>query len=292
MHVTDLIKKRNPSFSFEFFPPKTEKGWNNLLETIKELKPLKPAYVSVTYGAGGTNREKTHQVVEEVQLHSEIETVAHLTCVGSTRNEIREILRSYQEMGVKNILALKGDLPKENNQDLSEFNHAADLITFIKKEFPDFCVGAACFPEGHPACPNRMQEMDYLKQKVDAGTDYLVTQLYFDNRDFYDFKERAEHSGIHLPVIAGIMPVTSKKSMFRMAELAGGARFPASLLKLVDRAENDDYLSKSGIHWAVSQINDLIDNQVDGIHLYTLNNARTTVDICHALGLSSLDMPR
>ena len=272
-------------FSFEFFPPKTPKGWENLYQTITELLPLNPAYVSVTYGAGGSTRENTHRLVSRLHRESGLEVVAHLTCEGSTKTEISSILQSYQDEGVHNILALKGDVPKEGRA-ASDFGFAKDLVNYIKESFPGFGIGVAGFPEGHPAASNRLLEIDNLKAKIDAGATYIVTQLFFDNRDFYDYRERCELAGIKVPIIAGIMPVSSRSGMNRMAELASRSRFPARLLKALARAESDETVSRVGVQWATEQISDLLSNKVAGIHLYTLNNSRSSIEICEGLGLS------
>jgi methylenetetrahydrofolate reductase (NADPH) len=288
MQVKDILAQRQPSFSFEFFPPKTDEGWGKLFESIAELVPLKPAYVSVTYGAGGTTREHTHNLVVKIQQETDLTVVSHLTCVGHTKDEMRTILERYCQNEVENILALRGDPPKGRSglvQPVDGFNYAADLVGFIKKDFPTICVGVAGFPEGHPATPNRLHEIDYLKAKVDAGADYIVAQLFFDNRDFYDFCERCELAGIRVPIIAGIMPITSRQGMVRMAELAAGSRIPARLLKAVGRADSDEYIAKVGVHWATEQVRDLIDHAVRGVHFYTLNNSKETLKIYESLGV-------
>ena len=242
MHIQDIIKQDGPSLSFEVFPPRTKEASDALYETIAELEPYKPSFVSVTYGAGGTTRDLTHDLVLRIKETTAIPPVPHLTCIGHTKAEIESILIRYAEAGVSNILALRGDPPRDNpNYDRSgdDFKFAADLVAFIKKfnesgRHPDprgFGIGVAGFPEGHPATPNRMLEMEYLKAKVDAGADYICTQLFFDNHDFLDYRERCEIEGIHIPILAGIMPVTSTKGMKRMAELAEGARYPAKLLR-------------------------------------------------------------
>jgi len=288
MQVKDILARRRPSFSFEFFPPKTDEGWGKLFESIAELKTLKPAYVSVTYGAGGSTREHTHNLVVRIQQETDLTVVSHLTCVGHTKEEMGAILERYAQNGVENILALRGDPPKgqaEFVQPVDGFSYAADLVAFIKKHFPSICVGVAGFPEGHPATPNRLQEIDYLKAKVDAGADYVVAQLFFDNRDFYDFCERCELAGIRVPIIAGIMPITTRQGMIRMAELAAGSRIPARLLKAVGRADSDEYVAKIGVHWASEQVRDLLDHAVRGIHFYTLNNSKETLKIYDSLGV-------
>jgi methylenetetrahydrofolate reductase (NADPH) len=292
MLVKDILAKRNPSFSFEFFPPKTEGGWDKLFESISELVPLKPAYVSVTYGAGGSTRDHTNNLVVRIQKETDLTVVSHLTCVGHSRDDIRAILDRYYENNVENILALRGDPPagqKNFVHPADGFKYAADLVGFIRKNFPNICVGVAGFPEGHPGTQNRLKEIEYLKAKVDAGADYIVAQLFFDNRDFYDFCERCVMAGIHVPIIAGIMPITSINGMTRMAELAAGARIPARLLKAVSRAVSDDYVAKVGLHWATEQVRDLVDNNMRGIHFYTLNNSKETLKIYESLGVRDSD---
>ncbi|MDC7219587.1 MAG: methylenetetrahydrofolate reductase [NAD(P)H] [Spirochaetales bacterium] len=289
MKVADILNSvKHTSVSFEFFPPKTEKGFQNLYNTMEELEALKPSYVSVTYGAGGSTRENTHKLVTRIKKESVHEVVAHLTCVGSTRDEVARILDDYDEAGVQNILALRGDLPQgmtEWNPSGKGFDYAADLVDFVKKRKPHFGIGVAGFPEGHPEALNRLKEIDYLKEKVDKGADYIVTQLFFDNRDYYDFVDRCSVASINIPAVAGIMAITSKKSMVRMAELSANARFPAPLLRLINRAEGDELVARAGIHWATEQVRDLIDNDVPGVHLYTLNNAHVSTEICRNLGL-------
>lgn len=290
MRIKDVLSSKKTSFSFEFFPPKTEAGFDSLFANIRELIPLDPSYVSVTYGAGGSTRDRTHDLIVRVGQETDLTVVSHLTCVGSSRTEINTILTDYTRIGVDNILALRGDLPSgQNNYQVQEdgFAYAADLVKFIKDNFPTMCIGVAGFPEGHPEMPNRLKEIDYLKAKVDAGADYIVTQLFFDNRDFYDFCERCELAGIKVPIIAGIMPITTKEGMIRMAELAAGARIPARLLKAVARTSNDDYVEKVGIHWATEQVRDLLDNDVRGIHFYTLNSSSATLKIYESLGVTS-----
>lgn len=288
MLVKDLLESQKPTFSFEFFPPKEDSAADRLLDTISNLMPLGPSYVSVTYGAGGTTRDRTHDLVVRIKEQTNATVVSHLTCVGSSRAEMHGILEKYQEAGIQNILALRGDPPKDAKnfvEPADGFPFATDLVAYIKKHFPEMCVGVAGFPEGHPGTPNRLQEIDFLKEKVDAGADYIVTQLFFENRDFYDYCERCELAGIHVPNIAGIMPVATKSGLIRTAELAGGARIPARLLKAVYRAENDEYVEKVGTHWATEQIRDLIDNGVRGIQFFTLNSSQATLEIYNSLGV-------
>lgn len=290
MLVKEILKNTKPSYSFEFFPPKKEEDWEGLFDTIADLESLKPSYVSVTYGAGGTTRDRTHQLIVRLKKETDLTVVSHLTCVGASKDDTKKILDLYAESGIDNILALRGDPPKGDSEwrpAKNGFLYAAELVAFIRKHFPHVGIGVAGFPEGHPATPNRLQELDYLKAKVDAGADYIVTQLFFDNRDFFDFVERCRLAGIEVPIIAGIMPITSRSGMVRMAELAAGARIPAKLLKAVARANDDTSVTKVGIHWATEQVRDLIDNDVDGIHFYTLNKAKATQQIYETLNMAS-----
>ncbi len=316
-------KQRVTPFSFEFFPPKTEAAWEQLYKTMRELLPLGPAYVSVTYGAGGSTRKNTHNLVSRLQSKG-LPVVAHLSCAGSSEEEIARILQRYDEEGVHNILAIRGDVPASGAAgadgetaatgragmagriETERFSYAADLVAYIKSHYPHFGVGVAGFPEGHPASPNRLIEMDYLKAKVDAGADYIVTQLFFDNRDFYDFRERCALAGIHIPVIAGLMPITTIRGMERMAELSVGSRFPAALLRRLQLSVNNNggrwerygagkknspsintAIARVGEHWCSEQISGLLNNGTAGIHLYTLNNSRASLRIMENLGLTS-----
>jgi len=287
MLVKDILGRTRTAFSFEFFPPKADGEWDALFQTIADLRELEPSYVSVTYGAGGSTRERTHNLVVRIQQETGITVVSHLTCVNAPRPEIQQVLERYDDAGVHNILALRGDPPKGQPWTCAPdgFPFAADLVTFIKKHFPHMGVAVAGFPEGHPGTPNRLQEMDHLKAKVDAGADYIVTQLFFDNRDFYDFCERCELAGITVPIIAGIMPISTRAGMVRMAELAAGARIPAALLRAVQRAKSDADVARVGTHWATEQTRDLVDHGVRGIHFYTLNKANATRQIHENLAM-------
>lgn len=299
MHISDIFAQSPTTFSFEFFPPKTADGAGKLFESIAQLEPCQPAFVSVTYGAGGTTREVTHDLVVRLKQETTLDPVPHFTCVCHSEGEIEEILERYAAAGVSNILALRGDPPRDRvdyDRSADAFQHAADLVAFIRK-FNDrgvhadrrgFGIGVAGFPEGHPLTPNRLVEMDYLKAKVDAGADYICTQLFFDNHHFYDFCERCELAGIRIPIIAGIMPITTNQGMRRMAELSGGSVFPAKLLKALARAGDDaEAVRRVGISYATTQCADLLDNGVRGIHFYTLNQSSATREIYANLGLKT-----
>lgn len=291
MLVKDILESATkPVFSFEFFPPKKTTDWEKLFHTISELIPFNPSYVSVTYGAGGSTRSRTHDLVTKIQRETGLTVVSHLTCICSGKEEMHHILEDYRKQGITNVLALRGDLPPGSlsyEEATKDFRHAVDLVRFIVENFPDIGIGVAGFPEGHPQTPNRLHEIEYLKEKVDQGADYIVTQLFFDNRDFYDFVGRCSLAGINVPIIPGIMPVTTKKGLIRMSELALGARIPAPLLEKVLGAPNDEEVAKIGIDWATRQVRNLIDNNIKGIHFYTLNNADATREIFRNIANSS-----
>ena len=290
MHIAEILKTNKTTFSFEFFPPKDKSAADQLFVAITELMPLQPSYVSVTYGAGGSTRVLTHDLVVRLQRETSLTVVSHLTCVGSSKDEIRSILENYQTNGISNIMALRGDPPQGQasfTKPENGFENATELIAFIKTHFPHMGIGVAGYPEGHPEAPNRLRELDFLKAKVDAGADFICTQLFFDNHIFYDFRERCELAGIKVPIIAGIMPVTSKKTLERMAGKALGVHYPARLLRAVGRAEDDEHFEKVGIHWATEQVRDLIDNKVHGIHFYTLNRSKPTLKIYDSLGVTN-----
>lgn len=297
MHAQELFDRQRTTFSFEFFPPRTADAAEQLYAAITDLEALKPTFVSITYGAGGSTRELTHDLVLRLKNQTSLLPVPHLTCVGHSEAEIGAILERYAAAGISNIVALGGDLPKgmeSHDRSRDAFRHAADLVRFIKKfnergGHPDprgFGICVAGYPEGHPGTPNRVKEMDYLKAKVDAGADWICTQLFFDNHDFYDFRDRCTLAGIRVPIVAGIMPVTSIKGMQAMAEMALGARFPAPLLRAINRTGGDPAaVARVGVHWATEQCRDLLDNEVRGIHFYTLNRSTATRDIYNSLGV-------
>ncbi len=294
MHILDIFQGHPTTFSFEFFPPKTDRASAELFETIAHLQALMPAFVSVTYGAGGSTRERTHDLVVRIQSETNLTAISHLTCVCHRREELEAILDRYSSSGIENILALRGDPPRNlGNYDRSAdaFQYAEQLVQFIREHNSladprGFGIGVAGFPEGHPGTPNRLQEMDHLKRKVDAGANYICTQLFFCNPDFYDFRERCDLAGIRVPILAGIMPITSRETMIRIAELALGVRIPARLQRAIERCADDSRaVARVGVHWATEQCRDLLDNQVRGIHFYTLNRSDATRQIYENLGV-------
>ena len=296
MHMADILARDRCTASFEFFPPAKESGWDALFASIAELEPLAPAFVSVTYGAGGSTSTHTNQLVVRLRTQTTLDPVPHLTCVGHTRAEVQAILERYAAAGVSNILALRGDAPRGSAMPAGDFPHAADLVRFIKAfnasgAHPDprgFGIGVAGFPEGHPETPNTLRLMDHLKAKVDAGADWICTQLFFDNRSFLDWRERCELSGVGVPILAGLMPVLSLANLHRMAELAACTHVPAKLLRALGRCGDDaEAIERVGIHWATEQCLELLDRGVRGLHFYTLNRSAATREIFRNLGLKT-----
>jgi len=296
MHISEILKNQRPSVSFEFFPPKNEAAAIDLFQTVRNLQSLNPSFVSVTYGAGGSTRSRTHDLVLRILRETPIPPIPHLTCVCHDENEVSAILTRYAMAGVDNILALRGDPPHNMpgfDHSMDRFQFAADLVAFIRRFNEErrhpgagFGIGVAGFPEGHPETLNRLHEMDFLKAKIDAGADYICTQLFFDNHDFYDFRERCELAGIAVPIIAGIMPITTRSGMRRMADLAAGAHFPAPLLRRLGRFEHDpEAFASAGTEFATEQCRDLLENDIAGLHFYTLNKSRATMRIATELNL-------
>jgi methylenetetrahydrofolate reductase (NADPH) len=286
--MKEILNRDQTIFGFEFFPPKTEKGWSGLTNRLNAFEALEPSFVSVTYGAGGSTRSRTHELVCHLSSKTTLDPIPHLTCVGHSKQEVSDILESYLEAGIDNILALRGDL-RSGTGDTSDFKYASDLVRHIHDfQNGSFGVGVAGFPEGHPETPNRLVQMEHLKAKVDCGVDWMCSQLFFDNSAFFDWKERCELAGIKTPIFAGIMPILSISGMRRMAELAGGANFPAKLQKRLYKFQDDpDAVMKIGTSWASEQCADLLDHNVCGIHFFTMNQSTATEEIYNTLGVTS-----
>ena len=297
MHIRDVLARDGMTASFEFFPPRTDAAWADFVASLAEFEALRPSFVSVTYGAGGSTRDRTDALVGQLGSSTSLAPVPHLTCVGHTQGEIDSILAGYAARGVSNVLALRGDAPRAAAPgDLGHFRHAADLVRAVRAfnaagRHPDprgFGIGVAGFPEGHPETPNTLVQMDHLKAKVDAGANWICTQLFFDNRSFLDWSERCELAGIRVPIMAGVMPVLSMAGLERMAELAACSHIPAKLMRALQRCDGDaEGVERVGIHWATQQCLELLDRGVRGIHLYTLNRSAATREIFRNLGLKS-----
>jgi methylenetetrahydrofolate reductase (NADPH) len=281
MRIVDLIQPGKPCISFEFFPPKTDEGVAGLLTAIVTLKPLQPGFVSMTYGAGGSTRSKTVELVAKIKHEIGIEAVAHLTCVGHTQDELNAVLRELQNHGIENVLALRGDPPKGQSVFVPTsdgFSNAAQLVRFIKSRF-SFCIGVAGYPEKHIEAPDKETDLRYLGEKVHAGADVIITQLFFDNTDYFSFVDAVRRRGIRTPVIPGIMPVTDTDQIKRFAGMCG-ATLPATLLQKLEKAGGDkEQMVSIGIDHAFEQCRDLIRRGAPGLHFYTLNKSRSTQDI-------------
>jgi methylenetetrahydrofolate reductase (NADPH) len=287
MRISALLERKRPLFSFEFFPPKSDEAGAQLEKTIADLQPLEPDYVSVTYGAGGSTREKTLDIVSRIKRDTGIESMAHLTCVGSTREELRSVLDRIVEAGVENVLALRGDPPKGQTTFVATeggFRYASELTSFIADHYGDkLCIGGAGYPEKHIECGNPAVDLANLKQKVDSGASFLVTQLFFDNRRYFEFIDNARSHGITVPIIPGIMPITNAAQVERFTLLCG-ASLPFRLAAELDRRrDNPQAVMQLGIAHATAQCIELLQGGAPGIHFYTLNRSTATMQVLTAL---------
>ncbi|MBT3184650.1 MAG: methylenetetrahydrofolate reductase [NAD(P)H] [Nitrospina sp.] len=285
MKIIEKLNDAAPIFSFEFFPPKDSEGFATLYETIARLKPSVPAYVSVTYGAGGSTRAKTVDLVGKIKNAIGIESMAHLTCVGHDQQEIRSVLESLQAQDIENVLALRGDPPQGEETFVKTeggFEYASELVAFIKNNFT-FCIGAACYPEGHVECPDLDKDIENLQRKVDSGVDFLITQLFFDNRYYFDFLDRAQKKNINVPVVPGIMPILNLKQIKRFTKMCGAHLSDELLAKFEDVQDDNEKVRQIGIRHAISQCRELLENKAPGIHFYTLNRSKATLAILEEL---------
>jgi len=285
MKISSLLKNKF-TISFEFFPPKNDNGEAELFETIIKLEKIKPDFVSVTYGAGGSTREKTRQIVNKISKEKKLNVMAHIACAGHSRAEMHEMLDSYSQAGIDNILALRGDPPAGSGIVTGEgdFPHAEDLTAFIRDNYGDrFCIGAAVFPDKHPQSPDWDHEMKYFKSKVEKGTDFAITQLFFDNTSFYKLIEKAKKSNIEIPIIPGIWPITNLKQIQKIASMCN-ALIPATLIEKMEKFNDDqESVAEIGIEYAVSQCEDLISNGAAGLHFYTLNKSGASMRIYNSI---------
>jgi len=284
--IDQAFNTHKATLSFEFFPPKDDAGYEQLFHAIEELRPLSPDYVSVTYRPGGSSRDKTLQLVSRIQNKLSIRAMAHLTCVGHSREEIGEFLDRLWANGIANVLALRGDPPAGEHFTPHEngFHYASELAPFVRARH-DFCVAVAGYPEGHPQCLNRTRDLEMLKLKVDQGASLVITQLFFDNDDFYHWRDAARKMGITVPIIAGIMPILSATQIKRMVMMCG-AKIPHPLLVKLESLENDAAAVRAaGMEHTLHQCQDLLKNGVDGLHFYTLNKSTATAEIGRELDL-------
>ncbi len=275
MRIAELFARGRPVVSFEFFPPKTDAGYRSLYDTIAELKRLDPGFVSVTWGAGGSTRRKTVELVTQIQRESGLVAMAHMTCVGAARDELGETLVRLARDGVENVLALRGDPPKDAAGFVPApggLAYASELVSFIRERF-DLCIGGACYPETHPEAPDADADLARLVEKVRAGAEFLITQLFFDPADYFAFVARARAAGIAVPIVPGVMPVVSAANARRMAQLCG-SRIPDALEAELARAGDDEAATlEVGIAWATAQCRTLLEGGAPGLHFYTLNRS-------------------
>lgn len=281
MKISDIQKEEGIHISFEIFPPKTSAGFDNVLQAAEQIAGLRPAYISVTYGAGGGTSKNTVEIASHIEQQFHVPSLAHLTCASSTKEEVHAVIQQLKEKGIKNILALRGD--RQEGQlfpEPEQYRYASELITGIKSQ-GDFCIGAACYPEGHVESENKNEDILHLKQKVDCGVDFLTTQMFFDNSILYNFLYRIREQGITVPVLPGIMPVTNEKQMKRICEMSG-TMLPERFRAIVDCfGNNQKAMQQAGIAYATDQIIDLIANGIRNIHIYSMNKpevARAIMD--------------
>ena len=285
MKIKDLIKTQGGSLSFEFFPPKNKEGEDELFEAIGKLEHFAPTFVSVTYGAGGSTLKNTRYVVERIKQETSLIPMPHLTCMDQSKEELKSILQSYLSIGIVNVLALRGDPPKKIAGSIprDDLCYARDLVQLVAS-FGSFSIGVAVYPEGHIEAPNLEMDLLYTKQKIDAGADFAITQMFFDNRFFYDFMERAERIGINIPIIPGIMPITNIEKIKKFCQSCG-ATLPIHLVQRLEKAVSPDEAEKIAVEFATKQCEDLRRNGVRYFHFYTLNCADAVSDILLNLNL-------
>lgn len=278
--INEIFNHKSKTFSFELFPPKTDKGFANLLVTIEQLAALKPDFISCTYGAGGGNRDKTLDVVEHIQKKHGIIGLAHLTCVLHTKEEIKNILKDIKSRGIKNILALRGDPPQDNpnwQPGKENFKYSSELCAFVREHFKDyFSIGVAGFPEGHTLCPDKKLDAQYLKTKIDKGADYVITQLFFDNKEYFDYVKRLKDLGVNARIIPGILPITNYQNLVKFCNVCG-TTVTDEVKEIFEPIQDDkDTTFKAGIDFAVRQCRELLDAGAPGLHFYCLNKVSPT----------------
>lgn len=282
MKITQIFAEHEVTISFEVFPPKTDDRYATVEKAACEIAALHPSFMSVTYGAGGGTSKNTASIAADIQDKFHTPVLAHLTCVSSTREHVRNMVNIYKEKGIENIMALRGDIPKEGRS-IFEYNHACELIHDIKSIDDSFCIGGACYPEGHVECESPSADIRYLKEKVDAGVDFLTTQMFFDNNMLYNFLYRIREAGIDVPVLPGIMPITNRKQVARSVALSGST-VPQRFRMMVDRFGDDPAkMKQAGVIYATEQIIDLISNGVTHIHVYSMNKPDIAAGIMQSL---------
>ena len=280
MRIIDILNEKEVTLSFEVFPPKTEEGILTVEQATEKIAALSPDFMSVTYGAGGGTSAYTVRIAKDIKEKYGVTSLAHLSCVSSTREQVRGMLDQMKENGIENVLALRGDIPKDATFPLAnQYHYASELIEEIRNYAPNLCIGAACYPEGHPESANKAEDIQHLKEKVDAGVDFITTQMFFDNAILHNYLYRIREAGVNVPVCAGIMPVTAASQMKRIFQLSG-TYLPARFKSILDRfGGNPAAMKQAGIAYATEQIIDLIANGVDHIHVYTMNKPEIAAQI-------------
>jgi methylenetetrahydrofolate reductase (NADPH) len=292
MRIADRLRQGGtPCFSFEFFPPKSEEGVAQLFTTLRELAELSPAFVSVTYGAGGSTRQLTVDLVSAIKRETGIEAMAHLTCVGHSRDELAEILERLRAAGIDNVLALRGDPPQDQSSFIKPadgFGHADELMRFVRQRALPFCLGGACYPEAHLESASLDEDLAHTRQKVEAGAEFLITQLFFDNAFYFHFVERARKAGIECPIVPGLMPITNIAQIERITRMCG-ATMPMRLRLAMEKRKDDaEAVLQLGVAHATLQAADLLANGAPGVHFYTLNRSRASRMIVTALQMQPI----
>lgn len=285
MKISEILKGNKPIFSCEFFPPKTDEGMAQLMQTARDLKDLKPGFISVTYGAGGSTREKTLEMVRDLKKEIGAESMAHLTCVGHSRAELKDVLDRIRAAGIENVIALRGDPPKgqaEFTPHPDGFKYASELVDFIRRNYP-FCIAVAGYPEGHVEAKDRETDWAYLERKVNMGGDLVITQLFFDNEDFFAFQKRMREKGMTAPILPGIMAITNFAQTVKFTQMCG-ARIPEKVLKDLEPIKDDpEAVQAYGVEYATRQCEELLAHDVPGLHFYTLNRSSSTRKIVENL---------
>ena len=288
--IIDIIeaaqKDKKPFLSLEFFPPKNEKAVTQFHEVAQQLASTNPSFVTVTYGAGGSTQNQTLKMCHWLKEELNITVMPHLTCVGASQSDLKSIVQDMHDNGFENIMALRGDPPQGESKFIPApdgFHYANELVTFLKKEFPDICLGVGGYPEKHPEAPSLKKDLENLKKKVDAGASFITTQLFFDNTYYYDFLEATQKIGINIPIIPGIMPILSYSQVKRFTEMCGTTLSPKLVKKLEKAEDNPEAMELIGIDWATKQINYLLEAKVPGIHLYILNRSRAALELSKRL---------
>ncbi|GAB7023479.1 methylenetetrahydrofolate reductase [NAD(P)H] [Salidesulfovibrio brasiliensis] len=290
MRICDLIRQKSPFISLEFFPPKDREAWPKFFGVVDKLKELNPLFASVTYGAGGGTQDNTLEIAKRIKSDHGIEPLTHLTSVGASRESLMQYVAELEEAGIENILALRGDPPKDVEDfdfNRQEFKHATDLVEFIRKHFKKMCVGVACYPEPHPESPSVSYDLAMSKHKIELGGEFMVTQLFFDNRVYFDFVDRMRAMGVTVPIIPGVLPIMNIRSAKFILGLCG-ASIPGTFLAQLEKANDeggDDKVYEVGMAYAKAQAQELIDKGAPGVHLYTLNSSKACLELGNSLKL-------